>query len=160
MATGTRKKWIVLGGALLLVVLAAAAWLLWRSQAPYADNPLAGITGEEIVKIEVLHGDEAVAELTEAERDELIPLLLQVEPKGWPRDYERNRSDLQGASPLRQFRITLADGTCFVFADSEDAYVFDGKNAFRGGYDPDIGRAIIHLYNSWFEQYTGHFPWG
>ena len=24
----------------------------------------------------------------------------------------------------------------------------------------DIGQAIIHLYNSWFEQYTGHFPWG
>ena len=134
---------------LLLLMAGAAVWLLNPM------DPIHGITAEEIERIELLRGSEAVVELSEAEQAELVPLLSEMRLWGFPTTTLENIDGL-----LSQiFRLVLRGGRELEVAAGGGYYILNGVG-YRLGYDYELGEAISSLYTELFEQYTGRWPYG
>ena len=139
--------------ALLLGLIAYDVYVAYRARLPYPDNPLYGITAEEIERIGITNGEE-IWWITEEEAAPLIPLLSQVELKG--DDMPSVRENHVGIHGI-MFRIVLTSGRELSFAASDRFFFLDGKT-FRG--DSTLCDAISSIYTELFEQYTGRWPYG
>ena len=134
---------------LLLLMAGVAVWLLNPM------DPIHGITAEEIDRIELLKGSEAVVELSAAEQAELVPLLSEMRLWGVPTTSLENIDGLLS----QMFRLVLRSGRELEVAAGGGYYILNGVG-YRLGYDYELGEAINSLYTELFEQYTGRWPYG
>ena len=122
---GIRKRHILIGGAVLAVLLALAAGLLFWGRRPFRDLEAADITAASVT----LMPPDVTLELDEAEIKTLAELLGDL------RITRPDQSYTEYAGQAVQFTVTFADGTETELTDYNPFLIIDGTG-WRTAYGP------------------------
>ena len=149
----TKHKKALLAIIIAVLLVAGLVWLIYRNNAPYPNDPFAGVSADDFVEISLLEGHSVLAVLTEEECAELIPLLLQVKLYGQP---EKIKPEDWAGGISRMFRITLTGKEPFVFSEFGGSYLLDGNLSFSKHHNYELGQSLEALYAAWYFHRTGH----
>ena len=120
-----QKRYLVIGGVVLAVLLALAAGLLFWGRRPFRDLEAADITAASVT----LMPPDVTLELDEAEIKTLAELLGDL------RITRPDQSYTEYAGQAVQFTVTFADGTETELTDYNPFLIIDGTG-WRTAYGP------------------------
>lgn len=120
-----QKRYLLMGGAVLTVLLALAAGLLFWGRRPFRDLEAADITAASVT----LMPPDVTLELGEAEIATLSELLGDL------RITRPDQSYTEYTGQAVQFTVTLADGTEVEVTDYNPFLIIDGTG-WRTAYEP------------------------
>lgn len=120
-----QKRYLVIGGVVLAVLLALAAGLLFWGRRPFRDLEAADIAAASVT----LMPPDVTLELDEAEIKTLAELLGDLRIT-WP-----DQSYTEYAGQAVQFTVTFADGTETELTDYNPFLIIDGTG-WRTAYGP------------------------
>ena len=122
---GIRKRHILIGGAVLAILLALAAGLLFWGRRPFRDLEAADISTASVT----LMPPDVTLELDEAEMETLAELLRDL------RITRPDQSYTEYIGQAVQFTVTFADGTETEVMDYNPFLISDGTG-WRTAYGP------------------------
>ena len=122
---GIRKRHILIGGAVLAILLALAAGLLFWGRRPFRDLEAADIAAASVT----LMPPDVTLELDSAEIRTLAKLLGEL------RITRPDQSYTEYAGQAVQFTVTFADGTGTEVTDYNPFLIIDGTG-WRTAYGP------------------------
>ncbi len=122
---GIRKRHILIGGAVLAVLLALAAGLLFWGRRPFRDLEAANISAASVT----LMPPDVTLELDAGEIETLAELLRDL------RITRPDQSYTEYAGQAVQFTVTFADGTEAEVMDYNPFLIIDGTG-WRTAYGP------------------------
>lgn len=122
---GIRKRHILIGGAVLAILLALAAGLLFWGRRPFRDLEAADISTASVT----LMPPDVTLELDEAEMETLAELLRDL------RITRPDQSYTEYIGQAVQFTVTFADGTETEVMDYNPFLIIDGTG-WRTAYGP------------------------
>ena len=120
-----QKRYILIGGGVLAVLLALAAGLLFWGRRPFRDLEAADIVSASVA----LMPPDVTLDLGEAEIDTLAELLGDL------RITRPDQSYTEYAGQAVQFAETFADGTEMEITDYNPFLIIDGTG-WRTAYEP------------------------
>ena len=120
-----QKRYLVIGGVVLAVLLALAAGLLFWGRRPFRDLEAADIAAASVT----LMPPDVTLELDEAEIKTLAELLGDLRIT-WP-----DQAYTEYAGQAVQFTVTFADGTETELTDYNPFLIIDGTG-WRTAYGP------------------------
>ena len=122
---GIRKRHILIGGAVLAVLLALAAGLLFWGRRPFRDLEAANISAASVT----LMPPDVTLELDAGEIETLAELLRDL------RITRPDQSYTEYAGQAVRFTVTFADGTKTEVTDYNPFLIIDGTG-WRTAYGP------------------------
>ena len=122
---GIRKRHILIGGAVLAILLALAAGLLFWGRRPFRDLEAANISAASVT----LMPPDVTLELDEAEMETLAELLRDL------RITRPDQSYTEYTGQAVQFTVTFADSTETEVMDYNPFLIIDGTG-WRTAYGP------------------------
>ena len=122
---GIRKRHILIGGAVLAVLLALAAGLLFWGRRPFRDLEAANISAASVT----LMPPDVTLELDAGEIETLAELLRDL------RTTRPDQSYTEYTGQAVQFTVTFADGTETEVTDYNPFLIIDGTG-WRTAYAP------------------------